>query len=131
MRPARLSSVCLAVVLGAAGHLAAAQDTAEKKTCVNKREINAVTPLDDAHALVKASASRYYLFSLEKACQGFHVARKIALFDGTTRVCGDGSTLLSFEYPSLGPMRCRIEKIDSVADRAAAEELIASRAERR
>jgi hypothetical protein len=47
-----------------------------------------------------------------------------------SRVCSDGLTLLSFDYPAVGPMRCRIEGIDSVPDKNAALELIESRAAR-
>jgi hypothetical protein len=128
MRPIRQSFFGFVLLLGAAGVVAAEADAGGKKTCVQKRDVNVITPLDDGHALVKASAGRFYLFTLGKACQGFRLARRVAFSDGTTRVCDDGSTLLSFEYPALGPMRCRVEGIERVADRAAAEALIAERA---
>lgn len=131
MRSVRMSSLGLAVaaaVLGGCASLAAEEGSKAKRVCVNKREINSINALDDQHAFVKLSASRYYLFTVDDRCRGLRLARTIAFADATTRVCGDGLTLLSFEYPAVGPMRCRIEGIDSVPDKNAAWELIQSRA---
>jgi hypothetical protein len=116
-----------AVLVGSAG-LGAGDDPKAKRLCVNRREINTIRALDDQHALVKLSASRHYLFTLDKSCRELRLARKIAISDGTGRVCGDGLTLLSFEQPAVGPTRCRIEGIDAVPDESAARELIQSRA---
>jgi hypothetical protein len=107
--------------------LAAQEGSKARRVCVNTREINAISALDDQHAFVKLSASRYYVFTVDKTCQGFKLARKIAISDAS-RVCSDGLTLLSFELPAMAPTRCRIEGIDSVPDKDAAWELIKSRA---
>ncbi len=129
MRSVRAPSLglVLVAVLGGGTALAAEEGTKAKRVCINTREINSITALDDQHAFVKLSAGRYYMFSVDKACQGFKLARKIAISDAT-RVCSDALTLLSFETPVVGPMRCRIELIDSVPDKDAAWELIKSRA---
>ncbi len=129
MRSVRAPSLglVLVAVLGGGTALAAEEGTKAKRVCINTREINSITALDDQHAFVKLSAGRYYMFSVDKACQGFKLARKIAISDAT-RVCSDALTLLSFETPIVGPMRCRIELIDSVPDKDAAWELIKSRA---
>ncbi len=116
------------VLLGGAG-LGAGDDPKPKRVCLNRREINTIRTLDDRHALVRLSAGRHYLFTLDRSCQDFRLARKVAIYEGTGRVCGDGLTLLSFEVPTTGPMRCRIEGIDAVKDEDAARELIESRAE--
>jgi hypothetical protein len=116
---------------GAAAPGAKDADAKEAKppmVCVDRREINAISALDGQHAFVKISAKRYYMFTLDKACVGFKLARKIALSDYGSRVCGDGSSLLSFEDPMAGPMRCRIERIEAVADADAARALIDARA---
>ena len=67
---------------------------------------------------------------MHKPCGGLEFARAIAIEGSRVRVCGDGSTLLSFDDRALGPMRCRIERIDSVPDKGAALDLIESRASR-
>ena len=122
-----LGLAAAAIVLGGSTSLAAEEPSKPTRLCVNRREINTIRALDDRHAFVKLSAGRYYMFSVDKACQGFKLARKIAISDAT-RVCSDALTLLSFETPVVGPMRCRIELIDSVPDKDAAWELIKSRA---
>lgn len=130
MGSARMSSLGLAaaaIVLGGSAVLAAEEPSNPPRLCVNRREINTIRALDDQHAFVKLSAGRHYLFTLDKTCQEFRLARKIAISDGAGRVCGDGLTLLSFELPGTVPVRCRIEGIDAVPDQAAARELIESR----
>ncbi len=130
MRSVRTPSLGLALVaavLGGGTALAAEEGSKAKRVCINTREINSIGALDDHHAFVKLSAGRYYMFTVDKACQGFKLARKIAISDAS-RVCSDGLTLLSFEYPAVGPMRCRIDLIDSVPDKDAAWDLIKSRA---
>ena len=129
MRFARMWSAGLAVVVAALGGLAApgVAEEKDKRTCFNKREIDAIRGLDDQHAFVKVGANRFYLLTTNDTCQGLKLARTIAVGDGTTRVCDDGSTLLSFTHPTVGSMRCRVEKIDSVPDMVAAQELIDSR----
>ena len=131
MRSVRMSSLGLAAaaaVLGGCTSLAAEEGSKAPRICINRREINAIRGLDDQHAFVKLSASRYYLLTVDNGCRGLRLARTIAIADATARVCGDGLTLLSFDYPAVGPMRCRIEGIDSVPDMNAARELIESRA---
>jgi hypothetical protein len=125
----RAPSLGLAIValLGSGTAEAAEEGTKAKRVCINTREINAITPLDDHHAFVKLSAGRFYMFTVDKTCQGFKLARRVAISDAT-RVCNDGLTLLSFETPVSGPMRCRIELLDRVPDKEAAWELIKSRA---
>jgi len=122
-----LALAVAAAVLGGCATLAAEEGSKTKRVCINRSEINAISALDDHHALARLRASRLYVLTVDKACHGFKLARQIALSEGP-RVCGDGLTLLSFEYPSLGPMRCRIDRIDSVPTEDAAWELIKSRA---
>lgn len=119
---------CAVVLSGDAG--TKPRSTADT-VCIKRREINAISALDARHALVRLGAGRYALLSVDKACRELRWARKIGLDGRAARVCGDGISLLSFEEPGAGPTRCRIEKIDSVADRSEALDLIESRAEPR
>jgi hypothetical protein len=131
MRSVRMSSLGLAVAaaaLGGCASLAAEEGSKAKRVCINRHEINSISTLDDQHAFVKLSASRFYLFTVDNKCNGLKLARTVALDGSAGRVCSDGLTLLSFEYPAVGPTRCRIEGIDSVHDKDAAWELIKSRA---
>jgi len=130
MRLAHLSSLGVAagaVVLGACASMPAKEGAQAERVCINKSEITSIVSLDDRHAFVKVRASHFYLFTMDKTCQGLKLARTVAIESTTTRVCGDGVSLLSFEYPAVGPMRCRIEGIESVADKDTALQLIESR----
>jgi hypothetical protein len=128
MRSVHAPSLGLAVVVAVLGSaaLAAPEEPKAKRLCINTREINSISALDDQHAFVKLSAGRFYMFTVDKACQEFKLARRIAISEAT-RVCNDGVTLLSFQTPITGPQRCRIDAIDSVPDKEAAWELIESR----
>lgn len=117
---------CAAAVLG--GEAGANGRSPKDRTCITRREINAISALDDRHALARLSAGRLSLVTLDQSCRGMRSARKLVLERSATRICGDGTSLLSFEEPGAGPTRCRIEKIESVANKGEALELIASRA---
>lgn len=119
--------LALVAVLGGGTAVAGEEGAKAKRVCINTREINSISALDGQHAYVKLSAGRFYMFTVDKACQDFKLARRIAISDAT-RVCSDGLTLLSFQTPVTGPMRCRIELLDRVPDKDAAWELIKSRA---
>jgi hypothetical protein len=128
MRPIGMPVLALACVTVLASCASAAPKRTEAdRGCVNRRSINAISTLDDRHAFVKASAGDYYLFTLDETCQEFRLARKVVIDESRMQVCGDGNTLILFESPSLGAMRCRIETIESVASKTAALDLIESR----
>ena len=115
-----------AVVLGGCASVPAAERSKARRGCITTREINAMRPLDDRHVFVKVSADRNYLLTVEGECQGLRLARKLAIWESTARVCEGGVSLLAFEDPTVGEMRCRIARIDSVRDRAEALERIAA-----
>ena len=115
-----------ALVLGGCASVPAAERSKARKHCINTREINVMSPLDDQHVFVKVGADRNYLLTTEDGCPGLKLARKLGIWEATSRVCGDGVSLLTFEQPTGGEMRCRIAKIDSVRDKVAALELIAA-----
>lgn len=117
-----------AAILGACASLPTAERAKTRRNCITTREINVMSPLDARHVLVKVGADRHYLFTVDDRCQGLELARRLAIWEATSRVCGDGASLLAFEHATVGPMRCRIERIDSVPDKAAALELIAAEA---
>lgn len=100
------------------------------KTCLTRRQIHAVSPLEGHHALARLSAGRFYLLTLDKSCRPLTPAftKNLVLERSESRVCDDGTSLVSFEESGVGPTRCRIEKIDKVESKAAALELIDARA---
>jgi hypothetical protein len=127
LRKTVLGLAAAAATLG--GNAAAADDAKPERLCINRREINAISALDEGHAFAKLGAERFYMLTVDKSCRGLELARRLVLDASRSRICGDGTTLLSFEEPSVGLMRCRIERIDKVKDKNAALDLIESRVE--
>jgi hypothetical protein len=123
-----LSLALAAFVFGGCASAPPKQGSMAEKGCFNTREINAITALDDQHIFVKLSAARFHLFTVDQPCNGLRVARTINIADAARRVCGDGSTLISFDYPAVGPTRCRVRRIEPVANKGEALELIETRA---
>src|SRR5688572_17793369 len=121
------AGLTVAALVAACASAPARRATEGEKVCIDPRDINSIRALDDRHAFVKVRAGHYYVLTVDKACREMSLARAIGIVEATTRVCGDGFTLLSFEHPAVGLMRCRVEWIDPVADQNAAEELIRSR----
>jgi hypothetical protein len=136
MRSVRMSVLGLAgaaLAVGAGCATAPAQTgSSDDRGCFRVSEINAITPLDDQHVFVKLSASRYQLFTVDMPCAGLEKARTIGIADASssTRICGDGTATISFAYPAVGPTRCRIRRVEPVASKAEALELIEARASR-
>ena len=93
-----------------------------KRECINRREITTLRALDDKHVYVKAGASRHYLVTVDGKCHGLSEARTLAVTESSTRVCADSTSLVGFEHPAAGPMRCRIAAIEAVKGLADAEE---------
>jgi hypothetical protein len=129
MRSARTYPLlaAIAAVLVGCTSLPAEADSKTKRVCVNRREIDTISSLDDQHGFLKVGVTRFYLITLDKACVGFERARTIEIDDEGKRVCGDGSSLISFSFPAQATMRCRIERLDRVPDKAAAWDLINER----
>ena len=100
------------------------------RPCIDRRDINTIRALDDQHVLVKVSADRFFMLTVDRTCAGLGLARSIAIVEATSRVCGDGNSLISFAEPTIGTMRCRVTALDAVADRNAAMDLIDARRER-
>jgi hypothetical protein len=102
-------------------------ETKSERVCVRKDQIYSFNGLDDSHVYVSVRASEHYLFTTDKGCPGLRFARSIVIADQSARVCDDGFYFLSFDSPGAGERRCRILKIEKVADEEEARSLIDSR----
>ncbi len=122
-----VGALAVAVLAGCAAGKPYPRASDPDKVCVDRRSINAISALDERHAFVKASAADFYLLTMDESCREFELARRIEIAETGARVCGDGATLLSFETPTVGPMRCRIEALEPVASKAEALDRIESR----
>jgi len=124
-----ISATLALVVVGLGGCVSsrpASETLNEERVCVNIRQINSYAALDDQHVFVKVTGRDNYLLTVENVCSGLTFARGIAISDKMSRVCGDGFGILVFMHPGVGSKRCRILKIETVADKDAAQALIES-----
>jgi hypothetical protein len=129
----RISAIGLAVaavVVGGCASAPAERGSSQPRDCINANQINSIMPLDDQHLFIRVSASQHQLFTVDQPCNGLRLARRVEIADAARRVCSDGTTLIAFSDPTVGNIRCRIRRLDPVADRAEAEALIEERAAR-
>jgi hypothetical protein len=123
-------AVAVAAGLGLAG-CASSQPTdaasATDRVCVRVQQINSYEPIGDHHVVIKVSASKRYLLTLEEICTGLNFARGIAVADKSTRICNDGFSFLTYQQPGHGVRRCRIINLEEVESSEAAEALVESR----
>ena len=130
IRISALGFAIAAVVLGGCASAPAEKGSSQEGDCINANQINSIMPLDDQHLFVRVSASQHQLFTVDQPCNGLRLARTVQVADAARRICNDGTTLISFSDPTVGDIRCRIRRIDPVADKAEALDLIESRAGR-
>ena len=101
----------------------------EDRTCIRVSAVDSFDALDDQHVVVEAIGDDHYLLTLQPPCNGLSFASGITFAETLDRVCGDGTSWLTFTDPGVGPKRCRILDIEPVADASAARELIERRGE--
>ena len=130
MRRPCLLALAVVAVLGLAGCASSRPTDAASATdrvCVRVQQINSYQPIGDHHVVIKASASKRYLLTLDEICTGLKFARGIAIAEASTRVCNDGFSFLTFQQPGHGTRRCRIINLEEVENSDAAEALVESR----
>lgn len=103
-----------------------AGDAEEEKVCVNSRTLNRFDPLSDAYVFVEATGKNYYLFSMKYRCRNLRNANGIAVKDTTSRVCSDGFAEIVYMDVGRRPITCRIGKIEKVASKDEAREIVAA-----
>ncbi len=99
----------------------------DERVCIKVSTINSFSVIDEQHVYVDATGKDAFLLTLENLCSGLKFARGIAIANAMSRVCGDGSGILVYDNSPTGKKRCRIVRIDRVADKVAAEALVADR----
>jgi len=115
------------VVLDGCATSRPANDVSDEKLCLYVRDIRNYQPFDDKHVLIEARSKKYYLVTMVIRCDGLAFAQGIGIEGSMSRVCNDGLGTISFRDPHQGVRRCRIAKIEPVADADAARAPIAER----
>jgi hypothetical protein len=113
-----------ALVLAGCAGLQEREQAGADRVCMRIDRIHSFNALDDHHVYVNVGATEHYLFTTDQGCFGLKFAGGISIAETINRVCGDGTSFLTFNHPGVGLMRCRIMKIEPVDDEAAARALI-------
>ena len=119
-----IALVLSALAISGCAGLQEREPTAADRVCVRIDRIYSFNALDDHHVYVNVGTSEHYLFTTDEGCFGLRFADGIRIAEAVNRVCGDGTSFLTFNHAGAGTMRCRIMKIEPVADEAAARALI-------
>lgn len=123
-----MKAVSLIVAAAALGAIAspAARAAQEAPSCVRVQNISGYSVIDSRHLLLRGGASAFYLVTTRNRCSGMRAGAQIGLsFAASARVC---PSMNEFIIPDDG-WRCAIDTIEEVDSKAAAEALIAERAE--
>ena len=119
-----LGLVSLAILVTGCAHRPPQDAATETRDCVYIHQINAYETIDDQHLVVKISAARYHLVTVDRGCTGLTVSRYALVKEPSTRICGDGFSFMKFEHPTIGLVRCRILDMEPVESSDAARELV-------
>ena len=113
--------------IAAAGLIAvAAAPTAAALDRIRLVNVNGYSVIDREHLILNGSASRVYLVTLSRPCQGLNFGAQVGLsFPATTTIYNP-----RFEFVSTrDDPRCYIDDIEQVESEDAARELVQARAE--
>jgi len=99
--------------------------TLEAPRCVQVRNVNGYSVIDDRHVLLNGGASRHYLVTTRNRCPDLRFGMQLGFsFGRTARLCRP----FIEHIVTGGPVRCSIETIEEVENRQAAQALIDARA---
>lgn len=107
------------------------EDASNERVCVNVRAIRTFDALTDQHVYVREGSDEHYLFTMQNRCFNLRMSHGIAIKDVTSRICSDGFGEIIYRDRAGGrrPQSCRIDTIERVDSKEAAEELVESREE--
>ena len=119
-------TVTSAMFLMSTPALAQEQESDDAPSCVNLRNINGYSVIDNQHLVLKGGVSNHYLVTTQTRCSGMRFGAQIGTsFDDNARLC---RPFMEYIIPDDG-WRCAIDTVEEVEDEDAARALIAERAE--
>ena len=99
---------------------------AAQKVCINSNMVRSFDAFDDRHVYVRQGSNQHFLLTMNYRCLGLEWAQSIAFKDTTSRICSDGFGEIVYRDRTMGRglQTCRIDTIQRVESREAAEELV-------
>lgn len=117
----------LAALLASPLTFAEDEDAGDAKVCIDTGRVRNFDGLTDDYLFIEESSDEFYLITLKHSCFGMRNARIIAFKDTMRRVCSDDN-FADVVIRDMGrATSCSIDNIEKVADKAAAEALVAER----
>lgn len=96
------------------------------QACFNVDRVRSYSALHERYVYVRVGRDEHYLLTLDATYIGLPFATGIGISGSFRRVCSDSGAMLTFA-DSVRQARARIVRVEAVADRDAARELVARR----
>jgi len=91
--------------------------------CFNVRDVRNFDAIRDRYVYVEGRRGEHYLLTMFTQCFGLRSALGIAISNDFNRVCSNSSATIT--YREFGQLEsCRIRAVESVEDKAAAEQIV-------
>lgn len=94
--------------------------------CFFIRNVNSWNAIDEKHLYLDATGDQQFLVTMDFACRGIRFANAIALSDPMGRVCPNDFGRITYRDAGRRAS-CRIDDIESVANRDEAEAMVEAR----
>lgn len=99
---------------------------AAEEACFNVRRVDSFSPLHERFVYVRLLGDEQYLLTMDRVCMGLPFATGITISQEFSRVCS--ATGATITYMDSGRSAfCRIVRVEAVASKKAAQELVEDR----
>ena len=122
-----LKGIVLSTVLVAGCATEASSSSASSRDdCFFIRTVNSWDAIDEKHLYLDATGDQQFLVTMDFACRGIRFANAIALSNPMGRVCPNDFGRITYRDAGRRAS-CRIDDIESVANRDEAETIVETR----
>jgi len=97
-----------------------------RKACFNADRVRSFSPLHERFVYVRVRSDEHYLLTLDNVYLGLPYATGITISGTFSRVCSDTGAMITY-LDSGRPAFCRIRRVEAVASKEEAEELVKDR----
>lgn len=97
-----------------------------EQACFNAHRVRSFSPLHERFVYVRARGDEHYLLTMDAVCMGLPFATAITISGTYSRVCSDTGAMITY-LNSGRSASCRIIRVEAVASKEAAQELVTAR----
>ena len=99
---------------------------AAEEACFNVRRVDSFSPLHERFVYVRLLGDEQYLLTMDRVCMGLPFATGITISQEFSRVCSDTGATITYMDSGRSAF-CRIVRVEAVASKEAAQELVEDR----